>query len=328
MYQYLNPVSTKAWLNYFVVHSVPYEQSICLFANMIFIPLLIYVLPGLAQQVNQAILQASEPHAATCNASDIEHMGISSTCICGSGRSECPRLEYTCQNPTRTIRPNSGLIVPKGAKGACSDDKNWQCNSCYLWFNNLCSCIQKLRYSLHTNCKSSDPVPHNTPVWVLLEDQTLITTTQPLSGIEELDKAGIYANVGWNLGQRNYNRSTQALAMNSMATRTEEQIHIHVCNVKKNPCYPSGRTREILSCLDRSEYTKLKPVPLMLGDSKCRVASNQGEPIDNIAEDIIKEIQKKECSKYIGAGIITDSRNYTWACVSDSTTAAEYIFCN
>jgi hypothetical protein len=71
----------------------------------------------------------------------------------------------------------------------------------------------------------------------------------------------------------------------------------------------------------------MKPVPLMPGDTKCNVADTKGSPID-IAEDIKREIQKKDCKYYTGAGIITDSKDYTWACVTDSTEAAEFIYCN
>lgn len=243
-----------------------------------------------------------------------------------SGKTNCPTLGYECQNPDRKIRANSGLNLTHGLY-PCYFDDNASCNSCYLWFQNLCSCIQKLLYSQSTNCKNSTALKANNLVWMLLENQRLITTTQPMSGIERLQDIDLHADEGWRFAQGHYNRSTQALAMNSMASRTEEQIHIHVCDVKNRTCYPSGRTREILSCLFRDEYTILKPVPLMLGDTKCKVADKKGDLID-IAEDIKSEIRKKDCKIYTGAGIMTDLNNYTWACVTDSTMAAEYIFCN
>jgi hypothetical protein len=161
---------------------------------------------------------------------------------------------------------------------------------------------------------------------MLLEKQRLITTNLPLYGIEDLHYADPYADDGWLFGQKHYNRSTQALAMNSKASRTQEQIHIHVCDIKNQPCNQSGRTRDILSCLDRGHYKNMESVPLMPGDTKCKVANNTGSPID-IAEDIKREMQK-DCNVYIGAGIITDRKDYTWACVTDSPQAAEWIYCN
>lgn len=169
---------------------------------------------------------------------------------------------------------------------------------------------------------------------MLLEDQRLITSTLPVSGIENLRDAGIHADDGWRFAQKNYNRSAQALVMNSMAARTEEQIHIHVCDIKDQPCNQSGRTREILSCLSRDtssrdDFKKLKAVPLMPGDTKCKVSPTKGSQGSlDIAEDIETEIRKKDCKLYTGAAIITDKNDFTWACVTDSPVAAEYIYCN
>lgn len=296
------------------------------------IPLLISVLPGLAQQVNQAVLEVPEPYASNCSAKQIQSMTVTKDCDCWSGKTNCRALEYTCPNPDRNIRAISGLNF-NTSLGPCFYDDNASCNSCYLWFHNLCSCIQKLLYTPgSTNCKNSTALKTNNPVWMLLEDQRLITTTLPLSGIEKLQDAGPHADAGWSFAQTKYKRGTQALAMNSMASRTEEQIHIHVCDIKDRPCYPSFRTREILSCLSndtasRAEYKNMKPVPLMLGDTKCKVADHKGDNID-IVGDIELEIRKKDCKLNTGAGIITDSNNFTWACLTDSTMAAEYIFCN
>ncbi|PKX96295.1 uncharacterized protein P174DRAFT_438127 [Aspergillus novofumigatus IBT 16806] len=51
---------------------------------------------------------------------------------------------------------------------------------------------------------------------------------------------------------RRIRNSSQALAMNLLGLRTEEQIHIHVCNVVIGN--PSGDLRSILTCQGCSKY--------------------------------------------------------------------------
>ena len=91
---------------------------------------------------------------------------------------------------------------------------------------------------------------------MLLENQQLITTNWPVTGIERLQDLDLDADKGWSFAQGHYKRSTQALAMNSMVSRSEEQIHIHVCDIKNQPCNQSGRTRDILSCLNRDASSR------------------------------------------------------------------------
>jgi hypothetical protein len=182
-------------------------------------------------------------------------------------------------------------------------------------------------------------------IWALLSKKAkkgLITTSQMLSGILELSQAP-EPNGGWQLGQEtfkspdtavDYNRASGTLAMNSVATRTEEQIHIHVCDNKVSSL------RAELTKLTRSHYTALTQVFLpktVHSDSLlfCQVAPHSGDTID-VAASISTYLNNNilnyaaSCDKfYVGAGLMTDDRDYSWACVTAGISAgAENLFCD
>jgi hypothetical protein len=302
--------------------------------------LLISVLPGHAQQSNQAVFEITEAKEASptvsapCSAIQIQNINVPppDTCVCLTGSATGTKaVTYTCPpNPTGT--PMTAKFCLKG-KDTCSDDANMGYDVCSLWFHSLCWCIQMLLHNpTKTNCKyrgclNTCPKPK---VWMLLERQDLITTTEPLQGILELQNS-FDPDGGWTLGQENKN-SSQALAMNSLGSRSQEQIHIHVCSVVTGNL--SGDLRSILTCRDRSKHEKLTEVPDMPAYAKtrtfCKVSPKKFETI-RIARDIqdfIVSETGKNCKEHIGAGIITDSWGFTWGCVTYGTRAAEYIFCN
>ena len=163
---------------------------------------------------------------------------------------------------------------------------------------------------------------------MLLGAHDLITTSQRLPGILELGQA-THPNEGWLLGQNHYDKNTQALAMNSVATRSEEQIHIHLCPIVVGQ--RSARTQQLLTQLHRGDYTaQLKSVPMVpLGsEMSCRVVATKGDTID-IGREIVQYLNSgKSCEAYVGAGVMTDDNGWTWCCVTTGHTAAETIFCH
>jgi hypothetical protein len=160
---------------------------------------------------------------------------------------------------------------------------------------------------------------------MLLSANDLITTTQLLPGILELSQAHDPEG-GWTLGQDTYNRGQQGLAINSVQSRSEEQIHIHVC--------PFGTTsqglRDTLSHQKYSNYVSLADVP-GFSNLQCRVAPQRGIPITDVArsiKDFIAKPPSTECDYYVGAGVLTDNNDFTWMCISTARGAAEFVFCH
>lgn len=204
------------------------------------------------------------------------------------------------------------------------------CKACNIYFGSLCKCIQQIESGHPTTCvASSKVVPKGGQyIWMLLGSHDLITTSQRLPGILQLGQAS-NPNGGWLLGQNHYDKKTQALAMNSVATRTEEQIHIHVCTVVAG--HQSASTRHILSQLHRADYTaRLKSVPTAPSGSEmsCRVAAKLGDTVD-IGKEIVDYIKSgTSCEAYVGAGVMTDNNGWTWGCVTTGHAAAETIFCH
>jgi hypothetical protein len=161
----------------------------------------------------------------------------------------------------------------------------------------------------------------------------LITTTQLIPGILQLDTAPDIDG-GFRLGQDTLStqgiRSTGTLAMNSVSTRSEEQIHIHVCD------YPGSPLRDIIDGLDVNKYKSSQPVDLSAlhksnAAMNCRVAPNPGVDV-NTGRDVVEWLKQYQgsnnCAQYnVGAGFITDSNDNSWACVVTGARAAENLFC-
>ncbi|CAG7977581.1 unnamed protein product [Penicillium salamii] len=198
----------------------------------------------------------------------------------------------------------------------------------YLVFQSLPlypSIPSRITHGLHRQPGHRPRSPVTSPI--------LPTTTQLIPGILQLQTA-IDIDGGFRLGQDTINsqqaRDSLALAMNSVSTRSEEQIHIHLCDSTK-----TGITG-ILDQLDRNMHRTSKPVPLgalhkPTAAMNCRVSPNSGVDI-NMGRDIVEWLSQfhgpADCAQYnVGAGVITDSSDYTWACVVTGYSAAESLFC-
>jgi hypothetical protein len=265
-------------------------------------------------------------NAASCTSWQIENLDLNNGCDCfdSSSSSGCNACTYTyCHTQ----------IPTKYSLAACHAgcvDANLKCESCNIYFGSLCQCIGQIESGHSTSCvASNNPVPKSgPPIWMLLGKHDLITTSQRMPGILELGQA-THPNEGWLLGQQNYDKKTQALTMNSVATRTEEQIHIHICPIVQG--HQSASTRQILSQLQRKDYTaQSKSVSAVPPGSEmsCRVVAKEGDPID-IGREIVRYLNSgSSCEAYVGAGVMTDNNGWTWGCVTTGHTAAETIFCH
>ncbi|KAK9369489.1 hypothetical protein V1509DRAFT_652245 [Lipomyces kononenkoae] len=277
---------------------------------------------------------------ATCTTNDISNMDVSG-CDCPSNfpppadltcTAQAQVCSQTCGNPQQIVTSRSKLV--QCGQGCVTANSN--CNGCYVWFHGLCLCIHHLQSGSPTNCIPSGrltPGHPNPPIWMVLNDRDLITTTQKLTGILQLNTAPD-PDGGWRLGQQNIKRASGSLAMNSVATRSEEQVHIHVCDIL------SSKIRDKLSSLTRSSYGSLQSVPLTAAEGfkpgsemSCRVSPNKGAVVD-VARDINSTLAglrppPANCAAYyVGAGVITDSNDYSWSCVTTGTRSAEELFCH
>jgi hypothetical protein len=201
----------------------------------------------------------------------------------------------------------------------CTDD-NINCSACDIFFDNLCGCLQD---------KKCYRTP-NTDPWTLLHQGTLITTPHLIRGILEEGTD----NRGWQLGQDTLlnkitsSRASGTLAMNSVLARTKEQIHIHVCN------RPTSVLRANLDRLSPSAYTTLKPMPFGVlgfapGDIHCQASQTKGNnrfPMADLIRGYLANIHATCDRVHVGAGLITDSYDNTWGCVTQGGSA-EYLFC-
>jgi hypothetical protein len=280
-----------------------------------------------------------------CTSDDISKMDVSGcTCpsdfpsppsnlVCKGNSMDCP---ITCnQSPPSPLVPRAQLSQ---CESGCVN-ANFRCNGCYIWFSSLCRCLRDFQAGSQTNCVASPVIPPGSPKpgqpasWVLLHTGDLITTTQLIPGILQLDTA-TDIDGGFRLGQDTLKnkgiRSTGTLAMNSVTTRSEEQIHIHVCD------WPNSPLRDIIDGLDVNKYQTSQSVPLGAlhkanAAVNCRVSPNTGVDV-NVSRDIVNWLKQyqgsNDCAQYnVGAGVITDSRDLSWSCIVTGERAAENLFC-
>ncbi|KAJ5382410.1 hypothetical protein N7517_000321 [Penicillium concentricum] len=140
---------------------------------------------------------------------------------------------------------------------------------------------------------------------------------------------------GFRLGQdtlrKRGSRDTGTLAMNSVSTRSKEQIHIHVCD------HPGSTVRGILNKLHRDSFkttssVDLSALPWPSAAMSCRASPTRDEDI-NTGRDIVDWLKQyagmTTCAQYdVGAGVLTDSDGHSWACITTGHRAAGNLFCS
>lgn len=264
------------------------------FKENIFILLLLSLI-----QVNIEPCSAQENATQNCKSEWIATLNVGS-CTCVSGK------DPKCQSCPLQCGGNSFSKLIDCGKG-CSDT-NMACDSCFIWFDQVCNCVKS------GNCQHSP----TTPAWMLLAPGTpdaVISTTQQMSGILELN-----SDVPWDWGQSILSRRSQALVINSVLRRSQEQIHIHVCQALQ-----SMQTK--LGTLRHQDFQKMTAVP---NDHAllCRAEQDEATPITRVMADIQQQIASAACKDYVGAAVVVDDHNRAWACVTTDTRLTQDAFCS
>lgn len=115
----------------------------------------------------------------------------------------------------------------------------------------------------------------------------------------------------WDWGQTLAHPS-KALVINSVKTRKQEQIHMHICPVRTGK--PAG-IRKFLGGLPTSEYATLTQVKDR-EDWWCRVQKNPNTPITGVLGNIQSMAQQPGCKDLIGAAVLTGINDYKWVCIT------------
>lgn len=251
---------------------------------------------------------ASQVLALACTSKDIE-TGNVKNCDCDNTFSTCA---------TKCSPERYGL----NKCGNCGLGQNYKCTSCNVYYSSLgvCGCLKEL-INKSSACIGGKPWSGSgtPPVWTLHNGANpLISSTVLSAGVEDLAKMPD-KNGGWELGMKNINHKSQALAMNSQSSRTENQIHIHICSKNRN-------AENELSSLDKSKYTTLSPVtgknwPPKNVNVYCEAKAST--PSSSVV-DWLKTHTKEE--PHVGIGVLTDTHGDWWTCASVGG-AAEHIFC-
>lgn len=91
-------------------------------------------------------------------------------------------------------------------------------------------------------------------------------------------------------------------------------------------CPVNGSAQDYLAYLDPTKYqsmTKIPGAPWL-----CRAAPNTGQSISGVTSDTLAQIGRAGCPDGVGAAVIVDTKDRTWACVTyDPNEATEYVFC-
>ncbi|KAJ5716196.1 hypothetical protein N7493_008107 [Penicillium malachiteum] len=283
-------------------------------------------------------MRSSSADIRLCTSSDIANMNVLN-CACPS---DFPPGSNTCKANGKpcTQTCNGGSVTSFAELDVCGAgcvDANNECNGCYIWFSGLCTCLQKMQEQEKTSCIASSsltPGQKTPPIWMINARNDLMTTTYLIPGILQLHQIPDYW-VGFNLAQNTVRKNqgnTGTLALNSVASRTEEQIHIHLCN------NGNKNVRDVINGLDPAKYKTLATVDIskaMPGYAmQCRVSSQKDANIIDQGGDILSHLQTlstdhgpDNCAQYhVGSGFMIDNSGLAWSCVTTSGSA-EKIFC-
>jgi hypothetical protein len=264
------------------------------------------ILENIKYEINNKTLSL----VSDCQADDIS-LGLVGGCTCRSGINDCRK----CNSQ------NTGLIV---CNTVCGLD-NRECHACDIWYGGVCECLQKYPLpDIGSGCFGSiswqGPTHGLPPVWILRNSANLISSTVLNTGIENINQMPD-KNEGWLLGLSHINTATQALTMNSVETRSRNEIHIHLCN--KNIA-ASNR----LGTLDPKKYSIFTFIQV-IGTSgwycEATAKGTQLDPSSNFVKWLSTNPQVN--INKLGIGLLTDTHNnYIWTCIS-TYGVAEQIFC-
>jgi hypothetical protein len=201
--------------------------------------------------------------------------------------------------------------------GNCGKGKNYGCNACNLYYSNtgVCGCLKELIKG-GPGCVGGKPWKGsgNPPVWTLHKGgKLLISSTVLNTGVESL-KSMPEKDAGWELGVKNMQHKTQALAMNSQSQRDEDQVHIHICSkVIAAESVLAGLSYTTLSPVTGKNWP---PVPVY-----CKLSSTPSTDVVNWQLPAGVKISD------VGIGLLTDTKGRWWTCASVGGTASYGVFC-
>ncbi|KAH6893009.1 hypothetical protein B0T10DRAFT_604280 [Thelonectria olida] len=264
-------------------------------------------------------IKASEPvhhpvrlgHAIPyCTTANITAMDVEK-CICKDKPTGCLGGQCDVCNPVLTSTKNT-LSCGQGCHQSEED-----CEGCGLWFHTLCDCLKGT-----TPCVPSSTIKKGAqPVWVHLIGgptvEPLITTTELIPGILEMSHRK--RDEGWYFAHTRWLPDHQALALNSVRVRKQEQVHIHMC-------HRNATTSRELTGLDAAQYPSLRPLP---HDEEmwCLATSGTLNRFATTVNDFLGS-HKKICPQRVGAGVIQDGNGNTWGCVTTNTAGPISRFCH
>jgi len=263
-----------------------------------------------------------------CSPDDIVNHRVSG-CDCRPKQKQktCAKWCQACSPLQTTIKYvndcSAGCRLP--SDGEC------ECTGCGLWFHSVCDCVKDPTNpkTCHTD-KAISPGSANT--WVhLVNDPTehdLISSTSIIPGILDMTaKPSPYFERAWVYAQERWDPSSQALAMNPWLVRTMEQVHIHLCPLKPN--LRDALTKEVFKSdkhlvkLDNTKFNSL----WCIGAKKGKVIENF---VALLSEMIAQEKAKGKagiCPEMIGAGMMMDNDQRTWACATTERHGPLGFFC-
>lgn len=296
------------------------EQSTAHHIMMQVIRVLFTLLPALASLAQAANPKPSPtPKPTPCNVNNIRFMDVAS-CTCE------PHHTTSAKPGCNTC----GWQIKERHTWSCIPgcvESDWDAQGCGLYFSTLCDCLKG-------GCKHTGQIKKDGDmIWVLTpKGEKLVTTSDKIAGIKEMVDDHKKYNSGWDFAQDNYLPGTQALALNSLRSRTHEQIHIHVCT--KPDSQKDPRALKILSHAALNPTNRLLEVkgtdpdkPLYCMSVEQPKGGGVGR-IEYFATALHNFFQEgKICEGLTGAGIIRDYRNVTWACATGNKDGPLAEFC-
>ncbi|KAL6906740.1 hypothetical protein GGI43DRAFT_395592 [Trichoderma evansii] len=292
-----------------------------------FIRFLLIVLPTLS----------SIAQGAFCTLDDIRDKNVAQThCDCRPHVDQCTPVQgcFTCGLEIKKKCTHGGLS--EKCYVGCTD-KDWNTKGCGIWYHTLCNELQ-LCLKGNPSCQTSTQIKKGGGMsWIVLPEgnDPLVTTTDLLPGILEMaHNSGRYGGA-FDFAQEKYDPTKQALALNSVRSRTMEQFHIHMCPK------PQKGTK-ILKRLEKATPTSyMKYIPtLNPGDPNLWCLGVKGKgPIKNFVETIGKELAQLAkidpktqkpfiCEGLASAAIIQDGHLNTWGCISENKDGPIGDFCD
>lgn len=285
----------------------------------------------------------------TCTSDNIEKFNSG-----GLSKCDCQGPAPQCTQQCNTAHPCGGksgvyLLNQNTCDKGCGSDDNRNCKSCYIWFSALCQCLKDGPNRCPVSNHQNPPVP---PYWVQL-NAGLATTTQRIPDILDLQLHTSLRETGWNFGQEQWKKSGQALAVNSVHSKTEDQVHMHICPSNDFMRLFLSRLSSDTDCV--SKYKSLQPVIVGGAGSVqvegpgsqlcvnpktgstltpytmyCRTpgqTSIDGASIARDIDNVLNDPQKTQCADYVGAAVVVDNHDYTWLCVTNDHLDTEHRFC-